>query len=167
MATRKRKLEHYVNNRDFSDAISDYVKEAHEYKEAGKEVPGIPHYIGECFLRIAEGLSHKPNFYQYTWREEMVMDAVENCIKAVHNYDISKATRSGKPNAFGYFTQISYYAFLRRIAKEKRQQETKEKYIKHHGYEDFVNNESDHNGSSMIERMKANRELYNGSDDDE
>ncbi len=164
MATRKRKPEHYVKNADFSNAVVDYVTEAKDCKESGKEVPDIPHYIGDCILRIAEGLSHKPNFYNYTYREEMVMDAVENCIKAIHNYDITKATRTGKPNAFAYFTQISWYAFLRRIAKEKRVQEIKERYITQSGFDGFVNNESDHDGNSMMQRMKSRRESY--TDDD-
>lgn len=163
----KRKKEndtHYVNNSDFSGAVVDYVIEAHRYKEKNKEVPNIPEYIGDCFMRIAEGLSHKPNFCGYTYRDEMVMDAVENCIKAIHNYDINKATRTGKPNAFGYFTQICFYAFLRRIAKEKRQQEIKENYIQKCGYNDLVNNEAEHDGSSMMEKMRLNRENYMGDE---
>lgn len=161
---KKRAPEHYVNNRDFSLAVVDYVIDAHQHKERDKEVPMIPHYIGDSFLKIAEGLSHKPNFFGYTYREEMVMDGVENCIKAIHNYDINKATRTGKPNAFGYFTQICFFAFLRRIAKEKRVQETKEKYIASCGYEDFVNNESGHDGNHTMQRMKGRRETY--MDDD-
>jgi len=74
-------------------------------------------------------LSHKSNFIRYTYREEMVMDAVENCLKAIHNYDLSTATRTGRPNAFAYFTQIAWYAFLRRIAKEKKQQDIKLSYL--------------------------------------
>lgn len=166
---KKQKPEHYVNNRDFSEAVVDYILEAAQYKEdhADDNGPPIPHYIGDCFLKIAEGLSHKPNFFRYTYREEMVMDAVENCIKAIHNYDINKVTRTGKPNAFGYFTQIAFYAFLRRIAKEKKQQSIKEKYISHCGFESFVNNESDHDGNSMMQKMKGRREQFMDDDDDE
>ena len=80
----------------------------------------VPDYIAKCFLKICEGLSHKSNFVRYTYREEMVMDAVENCLNAVGNYNIEAATRKGKPNAFGYFTQISWFAFIRRIKKEKK-----------------------------------------------
>ena len=161
----RRAKEHYVNNADFSAAIDDYVIESHNHKEDNKDVPIIPEYIGTCFLRIAEGLSHKPNFIGYTYREEMVMDGVENCIKAIHNYDIEKATRTGKPNAFGYFTQICFFAFLRRIAKEKRVQLTKEKYISRCGYDQFVNNESGHDGNHTVQRMKSRREQFMGDED--
>ncbi len=108
---RKKEQRHYVNNKEFSQAVVDYVTAVRIARDAYKDEPIIPNYIGECFLKIAEGLSHKPNFISYTYREEMVMDAVENCIKAIMNYDINKATRTGLPNAFAYFTQISYYAF--------------------------------------------------------
>jgi translation initiation factor 2B subunit (eIF-2B alpha/beta/delta family) len=89
-------------------------------------------------MRIAEGLSHKSNFIRYTYREEMVMDAVENCLKAIENYNIEAATRTGNPNAFAYFTQISWYAFLRRIAKEKKQQDVKIKYMASSGIEEYI-----------------------------
>ena len=111
----KRAKQHYVNNKEFSQAVVDYVNSVNEAREQDKSEPNVTEYIGSCFLKIAEGLSHKPNFFSYTYREEMVMDAVENCIKAIMNYDVQKATRTGLPNAFAYFTQISYYAFLRRI----------------------------------------------------
>ena len=106
---------HYVSNRDFSNAVVEYCTTVKEAKEEGKPHPVVTNYIATCFLKIAEGLSHKANFVRYTYREEMVMDAVENCLKAIENYDIEAATRSGKPNAFAYFTQISWFAFLRRM----------------------------------------------------
>lgn len=134
----KKKSVHYVNNADFSHAVVEYVTTVNEAKEKGKSPPIIPDYIAQCFLRIAEGLSHKHNFIRYTYREEMVMDAVENCLKAIYNYDLSHATRTGKPNAFAYFTQITWYAFLRRIAKEKKQQDIKMKYLSKASIEDFI-----------------------------
>ena len=129
---------HYVNNRDFSYAVVDYVTILNEARGAGNELPIVPDYIASCFLKIAEGLSHKSNFIRYTYREEMVMDAVENCLKAIENYNLEAATRTGKPNAFAYFTQISWYAFLRRIAKEKKQQDVKIKYMTQSGVEEFI-----------------------------
>ena len=133
-----KKQAHYVNNADFSKAVVEYVKESNLAKEKKQPTPIVPNYIAECFLRIAEGLSHKSNFIRYTYREEMVMDAVENCLKAIENYNIETATRTGKPNAFAYFTQISWYAFLRRIAKEKKQQDVKLKFLSRAGIEDFI-----------------------------
>jgi len=141
MARQKRASIHYVNNADFSQAVVDYVSTVNEAKQAQQPLPVVPDYIAQCFLRIAEGLSHKSNFIRYTYREEMVMDAVENCLKAIENYDIAAATRTGKPNAFAYFTQIAWYAFLRRIAKEKKQQDIKLKYLTKSGVENFIDNE--------------------------
>jgi len=129
---------HYVNNAEFSQAVVDYVTIADEAKRNKTEIPKVPDYVAQCFLRIAEGLSHKSNFSRYTYREEMVMDAVENCLKAIGNYNLEAATRTGKPNAFAYFTQITWYAFLRRIAKEKKQQDIKMKYLAKSGIENFV-----------------------------
>jgi hypothetical protein len=129
---------HYVNNRDFSLAVVEYVKSVQLAESEGQTPPKVTDYIAQCFLKISEGLSHKSNFIRYTYREEMVMDGVENCLKAIHNYNIDAATRTGNPNAFAYFTQICYYAFLRRIAKEKKQQEVKFKYIETSGLEDFI-----------------------------
>lgn len=129
---------HYVNNRDFSNAVVEYVTEANEAIEAGKDVPVVPNYIAECFLKICEGLSRKSNFVRYSYREEMVMDAVENCLKAIKNYNVENATRSGKPNAFGYFTQIAWFAFIRRIQREKKQQDAKLRFIAEAGLDEFM-----------------------------
>ena len=139
----KKENVHYVNNADFSNAVVEYVKSANEAKAENKTVPVVPNYIAECFLRISEGLSHKSNFIRYTYREEMVMDAVENCLKAIHNYDLSTATRTGRPNAFAYFTQIAWYAFLRRIAKEKKQQDIKISFLENFNIEHLVGDDGD------------------------
>lgn len=135
MARTKRANIHYVNNKEFSLAVVEYCKAVKERKETDDPLPKVTDYIASCFLKIAEGLSHKSNFIRYTYREEMVMDAVENCLKAIENYNIEAATRTGNPNAFAYFTQISWYAFLRRIAKEKKQQDIKLKYLSQSGVE--------------------------------
>ena len=137
----KKKSIHYVNNAEFSQAVVDYVTVCNKAKAENTTVPIVPDYIAQCFLRIAEGLSHKSNFIRYTYREEMVMDAVENCLKAIHNYNLEAATRTGKPNAFAYFTQITWYAFLRRISREKKQQDIKLRYLSRSGIENFVDNE--------------------------
>lgn len=129
---------HYVNNKEFSLSVVEYVKLVNEAQAQEKPLPVVTDYIATCFLKIAQGLSHKANFIRYTYREEMVMDAVENCLKAITNYNIDAATRTGNPNAFAYFTQICYYAFLRRLAKEKKQQDIKFKYIEKAGIEDFI-----------------------------
>ena len=140
---KKRKSIHYVNNKEFSTAVVEYVKLVNKAKEnRANQLPIVPDYIAICFMRIAEGLSHKSNFVGYTYREEMVMDAVENCLKAILNYNIEAATRTGAPNAFAYFTQITWYAFLRRIAKEKKQQDVKMRYLSTAGAGDFLSTDS-------------------------
>jgi len=138
---------HYVNNRDFSLAVVEYVKSVHAAKDAEKPIPKVTNYVATCFMKISEGLSHRPNFVRYTYREEMVMDAVENCLRAIGNYNIETATRTGKPNAFSYFTQICYFAFIRRITKEKKQQDIKFKFIEKMGIEDFVAMGMDNEGA--------------------
>ena len=150
MARQKRASIHYVNNAEFSQAVVDYVTTVNEARDSDEAHPIVTDYIASCFLRIAEGLSHKSNFIRYTYREEMVMDGVENCLKAIENYNIEAATRTGKPNAFAYFTQIVWYAFLRRIAKEKKQQEIKLKYLTRSGMENFMVNE---NGDDMSNQV--------------
>jgi hypothetical protein len=138
MSAKAKAKPHYVNNRDFSEAVMEYAISARDAKAKDTKVPTVTNYIAQCFIRIAEGLSHRPNFVRYTYREEMVMDAVENCLRAINNYNIETATRTGKPNAFSYFTQICYFAFIRRITKEKKQQDIKFKFIEKMGIEDFV-----------------------------
>ena len=143
---------HYVNNAEFSQAVVDYVETVQDAKKAEVKLPVVPDYIATCFLRISEGLSHKSNFIRYTYREEMVMDAVENCLKAIENYNIEAATRTGKPNAFSYFTQISWYAFLRRIAKEKKQQDIKFKYLSQSGIEAFLDTSGDNASANLVQQ---------------
>jgi hypothetical protein len=113
----------YINNTDFLNALIEYKENC----ETSQTKPKIPEYIGECFVKIAENLSKRPNFYAYTFRDEMVLDSIENCIMYCHNFDPSKSK-----NPFAYFTQIAWFAFLRRIAKEKKQQ-----YIKYKATESF------------------------------
>jgi len=150
MSRKRTKNVHYINNQEFSQAVVDYVTTVKESKDKNETIPVVPDYIAMSFLRIAENLSHKSNFIRYTYREEMVMDAVENCLKAVENYDINAATRTGKPNAFAYFTQIIWYAFLRRIQKEKRQQDIKEKYLSQSGVEAFIANELANDAATQV-----------------
>ena len=129
---------HYVNNREFSYAVVDYVKAVNDAIAKDEVPPKVTDYIATCFMKISEGLSHRPNFVRYTYRDEMVMDAVENCLRAIRNYKIETATRTGNPNAFSYFTQICFFAFIRRITKEKKQQDIKHRFIERMGIEDFM-----------------------------
>ena len=157
MSKKAKEKQYYVNNKEFSQSVVDYVTSCNEARSKNESEPIITRYIGECFMNICERLSRRSNFISYTFREEMVMDAVENCIKAIMNYDINKATRTGLPNAFSYFTQISWFAFLRRIAKEKKQQDIKILYMDHAGSEAFADfdTEGTHfTGDSIIDKVR-------------
>ena len=121
---KKKKTEHYVNNKQFLTAMVEY-KEQCKLAETEKEIrPPVTHYIGECFLKIANHLSYRPNFINYTYKEDMISDGIENCLQYVSNFNPEKSN-----NPFAYFTQIIYYAFIRRIQKEKKQQSIKRKLI--------------------------------------
>ena len=121
------KSNHYINNADFLKALIEYQEACSQAKKNDEEDPAIPNYVGECFLKIAEHLSRKPNFISYSFRDEMIADGIENCLMYFRNFDPAKST-----NPFAYFTQIIYYAFLRRIMKEKRQL-----YVKYKATEQF------------------------------
>ena len=115
---------HYINNKTFYEEMKKFKAACAEAKANGTEPPIIPRYIGECFLQICNKLSTKPNFVGYTYRDEMISDAIENCVMSVYGFDPDKSA-----NPFAYFTQISWNAFIRRIGKEKKQQ-----YIKHKNF---------------------------------
>jgi hypothetical protein len=113
---KKRKDNHYIDNERFLQELIDHKKAVLKAKAEGKKPPGATNYIGQCFLDIANNLAKKPNFANYIFKEEMVSDGIENCIMYTTNFDENKSR-----NPFAFFTQIIYYAFLRRIQKEKKQ----------------------------------------------
>ena len=125
--------ENYVNNREFLDALMVYRQQVAAAKEAGLPKPKIPNYIGECFLKIATHLSYKPNFVNYMFREDMICDGIENCVQYIDRFDPAKST-----NPFAYFTQMIYYAFLRRIQREKKQLEIKSKILERSGFDEVL-----------------------------
>ena len=134
----KKKSVHYVDNAKFLEAMKEWKEKCKDAEEAGDDPPRITDYIGECFLKIANGLSYRPNFINYTYRQEMISDGIENCFQYIHNLDPAKSK-----NPFSYFTQIIYYAFIRRIQKEKKQSHIKNKMIEKRSYESFTVMEGD------------------------
>ena len=116
---------HYVNGKDLYNAMVVYKEKVEKAKLENRTIPVIPDYIGVCFMLICNKLSTKPNFMGYSYRDEMVSDAIENCVSAAHSFDPNKSN-----NPFAYFTQIAWNAFIRRIHKEKKQA-----YIKHKNFE--------------------------------
>ena len=128
---RKRK-NNFIDNKEFYAAMKAYIASIELAKERGEPKPRIPRYIGKCFLDIAEHLSTRPNFSNYMYRQDMVMDAVENCVVCCNRFDPTKSS-----NPFSYFTQVCWYAFIRRIGKEKKQIEICDKIISKSGFEEF------------------------------
>ena len=123
-----KKKVHYVDNKRFFSEIVEYRKILQKAREDGLEDPRIPNYIGECIWKIAEKLSTKPCFMNYSYREEMVSDGIENCILYFKDYN----PEIGQ-NPFAYFTQVIYYAFLRRISKEE-----KNRYIIYKNFQETI-----------------------------
>jgi hypothetical protein len=149
---KRKRSEHYVNNKDFFEAIVEYKKKLREAAEKefpeiteqelktwkSPNKPRISNYLGECFLKIATHLSYKPNFVNYMFREDMICDGIENCVMYIHNFNPVKSS-----NPFAYFTQIIHYAFLRRIQKEKKQMEIRSKIIERSGYDEVFTVDGD------------------------
>ena len=153
MAREKKKPIHYVNNKEFLEAIIQRKELLKEAEETGAPTPQISNYLGECILKIANHLSYRPNFINYTYREEMISDGIENCLQYIDKFDPAKSK-----NPFAYFTQIIYYAFLRRIQKEKRQLEIKNKILDKSGYEVAFHTD-DKTGSSDYNTIKENVQI--------
>ena len=134
----KKKSEHYVNNRELLEALIVYRAKVKEAEENDLPKPRITNYLGSCFLKIATHLSYKPNFVNYMFKDDMICDGIENCVQYINNFNPEKST-----NPFAYFTQIIHYAFLRRIQKEKKQLEIRQKIIERSGFDEvFVADES-------------------------
>ncbi len=121
---------HYVDNKKFLVAMTEWRLKYDKAEKAKRKQPAVTNYIGECFLKIANHLSYRPNFINYTYRDDMISDGIENCLQYMSNFNPNKSN-----NPFAYFTQIIYYAFIRRIQKEKKQQDVKAKLIDNSGAE--------------------------------
>jgi DNA-directed RNA polymerase specialized sigma subunit len=153
-----KKKEHYVNNKEFLEALVIYRKKVNEAKNAGEPHPKVPDYIGECFLKIATHLSYRPNFVNYMFKDDMICDGIENCLQYIDNFDPAKST-----NPFAYFTQIIYYAFLRRIQKEKKQLDIKTKLLEKSGFDEVFHADSSAVGYNMsdMNSIKETLEIRN------
>jgi len=167
--TKRKRSEHYVNNKEFLAAITKYREDVEisfirkygreptrEDRSKGWDTKSqIPRYIGECFLKIANHLSFKPNFVNYMFKEDMISDGIENCVQYIHNFDPEKSQ-----NPFAYFTQIIHYAFLRRIQKEKRQLEIKNKILERSEYSEVFTDDNPLNGGNYSEYNSIKDEIH-------
>ena len=141
---KKSKGAHYVNNKQFLKAMIEWLERCTEAENIGELQPPVTDYIGECFLKIATHLSYRPNFINYTYRDEMISDGIENCLQYVKNFNPEKSQ-----NPFAYFTQIIYYAFLRRITKEKKQTHVRNKIIEKTAYKSWTTMDGDYSSYSV------------------
>ena len=151
---KKKATQHYVDNKKFLEAMVVYREKVNKAKENDRKKPDVTNYIGECFLKIANHLSYRPNFINYTYRDDMISDGIENCLQYMDNFNPEKST-----NPFAYFTQIIYYAFIRRIQKEKKQMLVKSKLIANAGIEnmmDSIAGDDTQYQSAMLEFLQRN-----------
>ena len=154
---KKKATQHYVDNKKFLEAMVIYKDKVNSAKENNRKKPDVTNYIGECFLKIANHLSYRPNFINYTYRDDMISDGIENCLQYMNNFDPAKST-----NPFAYFTQIIYYAFIRRIQKEKKQTLVKQKMIQNAGVEnimDQLEGDDSQYRSQLLDFLQRNQKI--------
>jgi DNA-directed RNA polymerase specialized sigma24 family protein len=149
------KKQHYVDNKLFFAEMQKWKEEIAEQEEVDDLPPMVTEYMGECFYKIATHLSYRPNFINYTYREEMIGDGIENCIRYAKNFNPEKSK-----NPFAYFTQIIYYAFIRRITKEKKQTSIKQKIIDNTSTKtyDIMEGDDDVYSNTYMEFLRDNLE---------
>ena len=147
----KKKSQHYVDNKQFLAAMVEWREKWLENAAVDEENPPLTNYIGECFLKIATHLSYRPNFINYSYRDEMISDGIQNCLQYAYNFNPEKSK-----NPFAYFTQIIYYAFLRRIMAEKKQVHIKNQSIQKQHYEAYTTMPGDTTVYNMDETLMNN-----------
>ena len=155
MTRTKKKSEHYVDNKVFLQAMIEYKDKCEKAEKRKRKKPPVTNYIGECFLKIANHLSYRPNFINYTFRDDMISDGIENCLQYLKNFNPDKSN-----NPFAYFTQIIYYAFIRRIQKEKKQSNIKYKMIEQANIDEFAVLPGDTNNdykNQFLEFLRKNK----------
>ena len=161
MSSEKKKV-HYVNNKEFLAAIVERKQHLKEAEESDLPKPQVSNYLGECILKIANHLSYRPNFINYTYRDEMISDGIENSLQYIDNFDPEKSK-----NPFAYFTQIIYFAFIRRITKEKKQQKIKDRILKRSNISDMIAVQ-DHDDDAVYQTQYIEfLDKYSFSDDDD
>ena len=162
MATDKKKKVHYVDNKKFLAAIVERKQLLKEAEESDLPKPQVSNYLGECILKIANHLSYRPNFINYTYRDEMISDGIENSLQYIDNFDPEKSK-----NPFAYFTQIIYFAFVRRITKEKKQQKIKDRILKRSNISDMIAVQDHDDEAAYQAQYLEILEKYSFADDDD
>ncbi|MDB4345135.1 sigma factor for late transcription [bacterium] len=147
----KPRKRNYVNNKDLLEALINYKKDCREAEDQGEIVPRVPDYIGKCIYQIATRLATKPNFSGYSYKEDMISDGIENCLQYINNFNPEKSQ-----NPFAYFTQIIWYAFLRRIQKEKKQM-----YIRFKSSQSMIASGGTYVGDEVVLNLNTNADYMN------
>ena len=114
---KRKRSEHYVNNKEFLAAIIAYKDSVALAETRGEPKPRITNYLGECFLKIATHLSYKPNFVNYMFREDMICDGIENCVQYIHNFNPEKSSNP--------FLLTLRRSFIMRFSVESRRRRNK------------------------------------------
>ena len=151
----KKKPEHYVDNKLFLQAMIEFKDKCAKAEKRKRKPPPVTNYIGECFLKIANHLSYRPNFINYTFSDDIISDGIENCLQYLKNFNPDKSN-----NPFAYFTQIIYYAFIRRIQKEKKQSNIKYRMIEQANIDEFAVLPGDTNNdykNQFLEFLRKNK----------
>ena len=151
------KANHYIDNAAFLAALLEHRSAVLAATAADAELPPISNYLGDCFIKIARHLSYKSNFINYSYKDEMISDAIENCLAVVNNFDPAKSK-----NPFAYFTQITYFAFIRRIQREKKQLQTKYRYIDQLDLNELITQEQDNGefNNQFLDYLKTQLDGY-------
>ena len=156
----KKESVNYIDNKEFFSAMVEWKKDILEAQDSDDPKPPVTNYIGECFLKIANHLAYRPNFINYTYREEMISDGIENCLQYIDNFDPEKSK-----NPFAYFTQIIYFAFVRRITREKKQSKIKDRLLKRSNIEDMIMVQEHDDAGDYQRQFMDFLQQYNFSDD--
>ena len=134
------KSRHYVDNEAFFGEMKKWKQRVHDAREVEENDPPTTEFMGECFLKICEHLAMRPNFINYTFRDDLVSDGIENCLLYAHNFNPEKSK-----NPFSYFTQIIHHAYVRRIVKERKIKHVKYLYVERSGILNELTTEGEDN----------------------
>ena len=159
MKRTRRPKEYYVNNAKFNEALVEYLDIRREAGQRGDPIPVIPDYIADCLMRICAGLARSHKFVRYTYRDEMVADGIENCLRYIDRFDPDPSrSATGRPNPFAYFTQVAYNAFLSRLKAEKREAQTRRDIMHNYEVEDFACGLDGHHDSNAYNVLRGQLE---------
>lgn len=113
----KRRKRNYINNKKLYEHMVVWHQAMKEAAEKGEPRPQVPDYVARAIMLIAENLSTKFSYARYSYRDEMVADAILNAVRYVHNFNPEKSKYP-----FAYISRMVNRTFYQRIDLEQRQQ---------------------------------------------